>query len=466
MFFCFAICSSAKAGWSAGPLYDDFSLTLSSGHRTEIAGPLYFFEQNDSQRQWAVPPLFSYTHDPDVEAEEFDFLYPLLTYDRFGSEYRFEILQLFSFAGGQTQSEIQKKRFTLFPLYFQQRSTDPNLNYTALFPLYGTIKNRLFRDEIKFVLFPAYAKTRKKDVVTQNILFPVFHWRQGEALQGWQVWPLVGHEHKEPTHKTNSLDELVTIGGHDKWFGPWPIFFKDRTGIGTTNEQNQISVLPLFTRLRSPNRDSATYLWPIGLTLTDEREKKYHEVGFPWPFFVVARGEGKTVTRFWPLFSRAHNQFLQSDFYLWPIYKFNRLHSEPLDRSRLRILFYLYSDTTEKNTQTGDFKRRLDLWPLFTARHDLNGNERLQILAPLEPIFPHNKSIERDYSPLWSIWRSEKNAKTGASSQSLLWNLYRREKTPDTKKCAVFFGLFQYESDARKKTFRSFSWPLFKQEKE
>ncbi|MDQ6630308.1 MAG: hypothetical protein M3Y82_00945, partial [Verrucomicrobiota bacterium] len=155
-----------------------------------------------------------------------------------------------------------------------------------------------------------------------------------------------------------------------------------------------------------------------------------------------------------------------SDFYLWPIYKFNRLHSGPLDRSRLRILFYLYSDTTEKNTQTGDFKRRLDMWPLFTARHDLNGNDRLQILAPLEPIFPNNKSIERDYSPLWSIWRSEKNAQTGASSQSLLWNLYRREKTAETKKSSMFFGLFQYESNPKEKTFRSFYFPIYKKEKE
>ena len=65
-------------------------------------------------------------------------------------------------------------RFTLFPFYFQQRAPDPELNYTALLPVYGTIKNRLFRDEIKFIMLPLYVHTRKKDVVTDNFFYPFF----------------------------------------------------------------------------------------------------------------------------------------------------------------------------------------------------------------------------------------------------------------------------------------------------
>ena len=77
------------------------------------------------------------------------------------------------------------KRFTLFPLYFQQRSPDPNENYTALVPFYGHLKNRLFRDEIFFVMFPIYSETRKRDVVTDNYLYPVFRfapWRRPARL--------------------------------------------------------------------------------------------------------------------------------------------------------------------------------------------------------------------------------------------------------------------------------------------
>ena len=78
----------------------------------------------------------------------------------------------------------------------------------------------------------------------------------------------------------------------------------------------------------------------------------------------------------------------------------------------------------EKNTATGAEKRRVDALPFFTYHSDFNGNSRLQILAPVEPAVPDNRGIERNWSPLWSIWISENNPKTGASGQSFLWNLY------------------------------------------
>jgi hypothetical protein len=86
----------------------------------------------------------------------------------------------------------------------------------------------------------------------------------------------------------------------------------------------------------------------------------------------------------------------------------------------------------------------------------------LQILAPVEPAVPDNRGIERNWSPLWSIWVSENNPKTGASSQSFLWNLYRHENAPTSKKCSLLFGLFQYQSDAEMKKLRLLYIPIFK----
>jgi hypothetical protein len=80
----------------------------------------------------------------------------------------------------------------------------------------------------------------------------------------------------------------------------------------------------------------------------------------------------------------------------------------------------------------------------------------------LEPFLSTSKSIERDYSPLWSVWRSENNPRTGAASQSLLWNLYRRETTPGAKKCSLLFGLFQYQSTPEGKQWRVFYVPMKK----
>ena len=83
------------------------------------------------------------------------------------------------------------------------------------------------------------------------------------------------------------------------------------------------------------------------------------------------------------------------------------------------------------------------------------------MLAPLEP-FVDNKSIERNWSPLWAVWRAEKNPKTEASSQSVLWNLYRHERTPERRKTSFLFGLFQWQSGPEGRKARVFFIPLGK----
>ncbi len=464
---CVGAVSSANAqpDWlNAGLLFDDFPLTLADGHRAEALGPLFRFEEKETQQQWAVPPLGSYTRDRETDFSELDLAYPILTYDRFGREYRWQFFQLFSFAGGRDQNETDARRLTIFPFYFQQRSTDPEKNYTALIPFYGHVKNRLLRDEIKFVMMPVYAQSRKKDVVTDNWFYPIFSLRRGDGLRGWKFWPVVGHEHKEITTSTNIWGDEAIIGGHDKFFAAWPFFLNARTGIGTTNPVHQNAILPLYSLYRSPQRDSSTFLWPF-FNYSDDREKEYREWDLPYPLVVFARGEGKTGNRVWPLFSHMKTPTQQSDFYLWPFYSFKRFHSDPLERERARILFFLYSDVNEKNTETGDASNRKDFWPLFTRKKNFNGDTRLQILAPLEPFLPNNKSIERAYSPVWSVFRAEKNAKTGANSQSLLWNLYRRDAAPASKKISLLFGLFQYQSNTQGKRLRVFYVPFGKSEK-
>lgn len=445
---------------SLGPFYHRSALTLQPGTRVEALGPLLSQDSNEPEHSLTVSPFFTYRRDRQADATELSVIYPLISYNRFGAEYRFQCLQLLSWAGGRSLRDQTASRATFFPFYFQQRSSDSNRNYTAVFPLFGHLENRLFRDEVDFALFPLYLKSRKNEVTTENYLFPFFHRRHGEAVAGWQLWPLFGTEHKDVTTKTNAFGDPETVAGHKKMFFLWPFCFNNRLGLGTENPETQRVWVPFFSRQRSPQRDSSSYLWPIGFTYTEDREKKYREWDAPWPLVVFARGEGKTANRIWPLFSRAKNATLESNFYLWPIYKFNRVNSSPLERERTRLLLFLYSDLVERNTTTGTALKRTDLWPLFMARRDHNGNERFQLFSLIEPLLPPSQSVERLYSPLWSIWRSEKNPSTGAASQSFLWNLYRRDTAPHSKKCSLLFGLFQYQSDPEGTRARLFFVPL------
>ena len=455
-----------KGIWGAGFFYDHFPLTLEPGYRTETTGPFYYSEQKeDDETTLAVPPLFSNYHNPAVEHSEFDMLYPLFSNEHYGKEWRWQFFEVFAFAGGQQPNEDDERRFTLFPIYFQQRSGNTNLNYTAVAPFYGHLVNRLFRDRIFFVMFPFYSETQKKDVVTDNYCYPFVHVRHGDGLQGWQAWPFAGHEHKILTLETNGFGDVSVNAGHDSSFIVWPFWLTAEENLGTANQETNRASLPLFTYTRSPMRDSTTVLWPF-FSWIDSRVpgRRYHEWEGPWPFVIFTRGEDKTTDRVFPFFSQSHNATQESDSYAWPLYRYKRYQNAALDEQRTTVAFYLYVGVTLTNKETGWVQKRRDMLPFFTWRQDFNGHTRLQVLAPIEPILANSRGIQRNWSPLWSVWRQEWNTKTGATSASLLWNLYRRDERVEVdgtehKKISLLFGLFRYQREGGNSETRWFYLP-------
>ena len=284
-------CAAQTNDFHAGLLYDEFPLTLDPGYRIEALGPLFYHQQSESETIHAFPPVLSLEQNPATASKEFDLVYPIFTYERYGTENGWQLGQLLNGRNGQDPDGTVRKRFTLFPLYFQQRSTNAAFNYTALVPFYGHLRDRLFRDDIFFVMFPLYSETRKADVVTDNYVYPIFDLRHGEKLWGWQVWPLVGREHKDVTTRTNGFGDVSIIGGHQNFFLLWPFYFDEYTGIGTDNPAKERTLTLVFSKLRSPNRDQTSVIWPFFSHVID-REKKYEEWQTPWPLVEFAHGEG------------------------------------------------------------------------------------------------------------------------------------------------------------------------------
>src|SRR5678809_319073 len=66
----FLLCGASNAEeadfLSAGPLFHEFYQTLVPGQRMEAAGPLFYKEQRETKKTWAIPPLISYTTDAAV----------------------------------------------------------------------------------------------------------------------------------------------------------------------------------------------------------------------------------------------------------------------------------------------------------------------------------------------------------------------------------------------------------------
>lgn len=444
--------SEADRWW--GPLFSEFELTVNPGRGQEALGPIWGSEKTDELSLWRISPLISGVREPDLERTEWEILYPLATYDRFGTEWRLQFFQMLNFAGSESLDGEVKRRQTLFPIYFRQQTSSGTNDYLAVLPIYGHLRNRLFRDEVRFLLVPLWAQTRKRGVTTDNYLLPFFHVRHGGGVKGWQFWPVLGTETKVITVRTNVLDELEPVPGHRRHFFAWPLFFNETTGIGSANPATNLYAFPVYLRTRSPAMD---YDWRLFFSHRTNRVARYEEWTAPWPFIGKARGPGKRALRFWPLWGHATSGILTSDFIAWPFYVHKKLDSPPLERERHRFLYFAYSNLREEDMETGRAYRRRDLWPLFTWRHEKDGSERLQVLAPLEGILPHNKSVERLYSPLWSIWRQETQPATEFRSQSFLWNLWRREQRAGHSRTSLFFGAVQTSKAAdQRRTWRVF----------
>ena len=136
-------------------------------------------------------------------------MYPLLSYEVYGHEYRWQFANFLSFAGSVAGgSGLKRSVSPSIRLYFQQRSADTNENYTAVVPFYGHIKNRLMINDVCFVMFPLYSETRKKDVVTDNYLYPVFRPPPRRSPDRLAIMAARGSEHKYISKTTNGFGDV------------------------------------------------------------------------------------------------------------------------------------------------------------------------------------------------------------------------------------------------------------------
>ncbi len=456
-----ALATATAADWTP---FDQVSSTVREpGERHETLGPLLSGEVHGRQRWWALSPLLVDLEDPEIGRRHFDLLYPLLTYDRFESESRWQFLQWLNFATSQpitdgTNSDPKIRR-NFFPFVFSQKTRAGTNDYFAVVPFYGRMNNHLFRDEIRFVALPLWVVTQKRGVETVNVPAPFFHLRRGAGVKGWQLWPVFGHEAKEITWKTNLLDEPVLIPGHEKWFAAWPLAFTSRFGLGTTNPVSERMVLPLVALTRSPGRDTTTFLWPF-FTHTDDRLGRYSEWGVPWPFLGWAEGEGKTARRLWPMFGTERTPTRTREFYGWPFYKHRRITKPALVSDRWQSLFFLYDHSRDVSVPTGARSERRDLWPLFWWKREFDGRERFQALNFLETLLKNNETIERAYGPLWTVYRRDANPARDMTSQSVLWNLWRRETDTNAVTTSAVFGAIRTRRTGDEREWR-FLWRPF-----
>ncbi len=449
---------------SMGPLFNLDRNKTQQSEEINALGPFITSKRDENSSEFGFRPFFYLVEDRERDLTEFDFLYPLATYDRREEDLRFQLLiYLLSFESYLKPSGFREKEFTLFPFVFAKGAEEKEKSYFALFPVYGKIKDKFLRDEINFFLFPLFLQTKKGEASNYSVLWPFFGYYTGDGQEGFRLWPLFGYRKKE--------------GVLDEKFALWPIYLSRQINFHG-EEIKFFSIFPLYSGFESPERTQDTYLWPLFNRLVDKR-KGIERWDAPWPFINFTRGK-KEENRVFPFYANEIDGEDEEGFFLWPLYRYYNTTLEDHKRTRKTLFLFLYSDIKEEQiVEGGRNGRRIDLWPLFSYKRDSDGNRSFHFLSILEPFLSTNEGIERNYSSFWRLFEWKKD-KEGRTVSSLLWNTFRKETDKERtevdirpiipifsyrnwdggSKVYFFGGLFGYKTDSHQKILKFLFIPI------
>ncbi len=398
-----------------------------------LFGPLVKFERKATEREFGIRPLYFRAADEKGVALR-EFLYPVASQRRDAQRTSFQGLHLLHYDSGDRARENDEGSFMLFPFVFsgQSHAGEP---YFAVFPVRGKLYDRFGRDEIHFTLFPVHLRTEHRGTTNSHFLWPFFRQTHGPDEEGFKVWPLYGGSQKE--------------GAYRKRFYLWPFFFSQDLNLDTDRPRSFRAFFPFYLQEESPQVSSRTWLWPF-FSRIEDRERGYVERNFPWPLLRHTEGEYREGFRALPFYADERTDEFRRRWIGWPIYRIEELSTEMLERRRDRVLFFLYSDTREQlREEDRPRHRRVALWPLFTYEMS-KGVSHFYTLSILEPFFPGNRGIERNWSPLWRIYQ-RKWDRHGNEVSTLLWNLYWKERRGDDLAMELF-PLFSYRREVEEET--------------
>jgi hypothetical protein len=353
----------------------------------------------------------------------------------------------------------QEKGTMLFPFYISGKSEKYG-SYTSIFPFYGDIYERFWRDEYHYLMFPLYGRTVKNGTTTRNYLYPFFAVTTGEKESGFQFWPLYGQSAK--------------VGVYNKCFVAWPFYMQEQSGLGDENPSSKLYLLPWYAATDSPQGTARYYLWPFFGHKTDT-EGKQEEWDYFWPFLRTIRGDKRTLDSYLPFYSRDTSKNGRELWFMWPLYKHEELDTNVFRQERDRVLYFLYSDNHESWPKDGADRRRTAFWPLFVYNRDARGVKSLSLPAPVEPVLDR-EGIERSWAPFWRLYQQKWDDR-GDFAASLLWNLYWQERRGDDLAYELFpiinyrsekkgadvkllKGLVRYRNDTGRKSLTFFWLPL------
>lgn len=399
------------------PFYSILQVKSPAFREFQAAGPLIFYTNSKNREIFGLRPLFSKVLQKTNGNIRWDLLYPLSRFQSGKKDQNYFIL----FYRTDSYKNKKEKRFYFFPFFWGK--TAQGKTYGGVFPFYGHLINRFQRDDIRFVLWPLYARSEKDGFVKTSFPWPFLTSYSGKNGEGFRLWPLFGHEVKK--------------GIYQKDYILWP-FFQHTIKDLDKDPVERWWFFPFYgKRERLPYFHQTDVLWPVFRKIrNDEFHYTRHDA---WPIFTRAHGDYDDWLRIFPFYVHETRPNYEKRTILWPLLR--RKHFWEGDTEVDRFYFMIFSQIRkERNPGKAWRIKRQNIWPLFSDAYLRDGHS----WAVPDPIPVVYEGYRRNWRPLWTIVGGYD--REGIHRSSFLWGLYDHVQTVDASLTDIA-GLIQWESE-------------------
>jgi len=381
-------------------------------------GPFFFSRwSTDGSTAGGFRPFYVYRADATDQSKESDILYPLITDREDGNDRRWSLLDLINLTGPKDPGAAGTRHFDAWPVYFSRDTGAAATSYHAVFPLYGTMLDRLGYDRLSWALFPLYGRFEKHGAVTTDVPWPFLKFVHGDGNHGFELWPLFGWRAKAGVYR----DQY--------WL--WPLFYRDESQLSAATPTELFGALPFYARDTGAGFRSETFLWPFFGDTHRQAPYHYDETRWFWPLLVQGRGDDRLVDRWAPVYTHSNLQGDDKRWLFWPLFRQEQWSESGLTLTRTQLLYFFLWSQRERSVAHPEKApaEKTHLWPLFSYWDNGAGRRQCQVLSPFEVFFPTSEPVRAAWSPLLALLRFEQRA-PGDTRWSFLWDAITWRHTP------------------------------------
>ncbi|MBI4230274.1 MAG: hypothetical protein HY608_05500, partial [Planctomycetes bacterium] len=298
-----------------------------------------------------------------------DFLWPLGAYRSDGERSSFRLTPLHV---RHTRPDGPGPDWDAVTLLLLWTGRDPEAGgYASLFPLGGTLKDRIGKDRIDYVLFPLWSRTVVGETRSHNVLWPFFNRTTG-AVRGSKAWPLYGRYRK-------SREDGTPVS--DRRFFLWPFVTFHRDGLDRQTPSRLLFLFPFYGSFEGRVRSDRAWLFPFFRHRVQRGSQPREDWKMPFPFVHIGWGEGYRRRDFWPFAGRLTVGDLRRTYAIWPLIRHEtRSSSEGRDAMTFVLPFYIASKAWDAQGEPARSRRLV--WPLY-GRSAGPGGARSRAVLPL-----------------------------------------------------------------------------------